>query len=149
MREMLALLILLCVTFPWAEAQTTSDATTDEGRILLLENAWNQAQQMKDTKALDLLLSETLVFTDYDGTFMNKSQYLASMSGESLNPQTIVSLSMKTHVYGNSAVVTGVYLETGTLKGKTYKRRERFSDTWINVKDTWQCVASQSTLIGR
>jgi hypothetical protein len=43
--------------------------------------------------------------------------------------------------------VTGVYREKGTYKGKPYQRRGRFTDTWVKQKGTWQCVASQSTLI--
>jgi hypothetical protein len=44
-------------------------------------------------------------------------------------------------------VVTGVYRETGTNKGKKYVIRSRYTDTWIRRNGTWQCVASHSTLI--
>lgn len=104
---------------------------------------------MKDTKALDLLLADTLVYTDYDGTLMDKAQFLASVGEGSLHPQQIVDLSTKVQMYGEAAVVTGTYRETGTFQGKPYARRGRFTDTWIRMKNTWQCVASQSTLMTR
>ena len=44
-------------------------------------------------------------------------------------------------------IVSGIYRETGTAKGKPYTRRARFTDTWIRQSGTWKCVASQSTLI--
>ena len=45
----------------------------DENRILAFENAWNSAEQRKDTRVLDELLSNSLAYTDYDGTFCTPS----------------------------------------------------------------------------
>jgi ketosteroid isomerase-like protein len=50
-------------------------------------------------------------------------------------------------VYGDVAVVVGVFRIKGTEKGKPYVRRERFVDTWIKLNGAWQCVATTSTLI--
>ena len=54
---------------------------------------------------------------------------------------------MNARVYGDAAVVTGVYRVRGTDNGKPYLRRGRFTDTWINRYGNWVCVASQFTLI--
>jgi hypothetical protein len=124
------------------------DTDRQRTRILALENAWNQAEEHKDTGALDGLLAATLVYIDYDGTLMNKAQFMASVKAPSLHPDQIVNESMTAQVYGDSAVVTGIYREKGINNGKTYLRRGRFTDTWINEDGTWRCVASQSTLIG-
>ena len=51
------------------------------------------------------------------------------------------------HVYGNAAVVAGIYRESGTNKGKHYVIRSRYTDTWIRRDGIWRCVASHSTLI--
>ena len=128
-------------------AQDTRDESTQRARILALENAWNQAEQRKDARALDQLVAPTLIYIDYDGTLMDKAQFLASTKIPSLHPEQILNESTSVHMYGNAAVVTGLYTEKGTVKGKRYLRRGRFIDTWINQKGTWQCVSSQSTLI--
>jgi ketosteroid isomerase-like protein len=112
-----------------------------------LENAWNQAEEHKDVKALETLLDSTLVYIDYDGVMMSKAQFIASVKAPSLHPEQIVNESMTAHVYGDSAVVTGVYREKGVKNGKPYLHRGRFTDTWVYHDQTWQCVASQSTLI--
>jgi ketosteroid isomerase-like protein len=119
----------------------------EQTRILALENAWNQAEEHKDVKALDALLDPTLVYIDYDGSIMDKAQFLASARVPSLHPEQIVNESMTAHVYGGSAVVTGVYREKGEKNGKPYLRRGRFTDTWVFQQGNWVCVASQSTLI--
>jgi ketosteroid isomerase-like protein len=128
-------------------AQESRKASDEEGRILALETAWNHAEESKDAAALDQLLASSLAYVDYDGSMMNKGQFLASIQEESLHPAQITNEEMTAHVYGEAAVVTGIYREKGTLKGKAYLRKGRFTDTWVRQSGTWQCVASQSTLI--
>lgn len=120
----------------------------EEGHLLALESAWNHAEQSKDAKALNQLLAETLVYIDYDGTLMNKKEYLASAMHNDVQGEQINNDGMTVHVYGNAAVVTGAYRDKGVSKGKAFLRRGRFTDTWIYDSGAWRCVASQSTLIG-
>lgn len=122
-------------------------ANADEGRILALEIAWNHAEQNKDVAALDQLLASDLVYIDYDGSISTKQEFLANVKSESLSPEQITNEQQTAHVFGDCAVVTGIYREKGVYKGKPYNRRGRFTDTWVKVNNTWQCVASQSTLI--
>jgi hypothetical protein len=69
------------------------------------------------------------------------------VKASSLNPEQIVNESMTAYLYGDSAVVTGIYREKGVRNGKPYVRRGRFTDTWVTQGGTWVCAASQSTLI--
>jgi ketosteroid isomerase-like protein len=128
-------------------AQAVGKSDGERNRILALENAWNQAVRQKDTVALKLLLGPELVYVDYDGTLMDKQQYLSSVQSHTMQPERIVSESMNVHLYGAAAVVEGIYRETGEKNGKPYTLRERFSDTWIRRNESWECVASHSTLI--
>jgi ketosteroid isomerase-like protein len=146
MRVLLAL-VLVATASPRLAVQTPNEVDAEQTRILALENAWNQAEEHKDVKALDGLLDPTLVYIDYDGSIMTKAQFMASVQAPELQPQQIINETMAAHVYGNSAVVTGVYREKGVLGGKSYSRRGRFTDTWVYQNGMWTCVASQSTLI--
>lgn len=139
--------ILFCLCAVSLTAAQANLPSAEETKILALENAWNQAEKHKDVTALDSLLDPTLVYVDYDGSFLNKAQFMACVQAPSLHPEQIVNESMSANVYGDSAVVTGVYREKGTRNGKTYLRRGRFTDTWVYRNGTWTCVASQSTLI--
>jgi hypothetical protein len=47
------------------------------------------------------------------------------------------------------AVSTGIYRDKGIEKGKPFQRRGRFTNVWVNESGSWQCIASQSTLIAR
>ena len=135
---LLAMLALSCQFQLFAQ---TSDTT----RVLSLENAWNEAETHRDVKAIAALLAPTFVYTDTDGVFLDRSQYLAGLSD--VISSLIVNEGMKAESYGDTIVVTGTFREEGTDNGKHYLRRGRFTDTWIHRNSEWLCVASQETLI--
>ena len=143
MNRFLVLVILLSIALSFGQSDT------GRGTILALENAWNQAEQRQDVKALDGLLAATFSYTDVDGSFMNRSQFLASVKNSPFQAEQIANETMEVSIYGTAAVVTGLYREKGTNRGKPYLRRGRFTDTWISENGTWRCVASQSTLIAK
>jgi ketosteroid isomerase-like protein len=140
-------ILLLLFVLIWVAPQVSPQSDAEQTRILALENAWNHAEEHKDVRALDSLLDPSLIYIDYDGSMMDKARFIASAKEPSLHPEQIVNESMTAHVYGDSAVVTGVYREKGVKNGKPYLRRGRFTDTWVDRSGTWVCVASQSTLI--
>jgi ketosteroid isomerase-like protein len=141
------LLISLCAVL--VIAQDYPRRNVEEGHLLALESAWNHAEQSKDAAALNQLLGESLVYVDYDGALMNKKEFLQNTLHNNVEQEQINNDGMTVHVYGNAAVVTGLYRDKGIEKGKPFLRRGRFTDTWVNQNGAWQCVASQSTLISR
>jgi ketosteroid isomerase-like protein len=145
MRSVLCGFLLLA--FLAGSAQTAMPQEAQQRRVLALEHAWDRAVREQDVKALDPLLGEDLIYVEYDGTVMNKAQYLADVRMPRRQFEHIVSDSMQVQSYGQSAVVVGVYREKGVENGKPYLHQERFVDTWINQNGAWICVASQSTLM--
>ena len=140
--------ILLAVLARQGMVLAQQKSMSDEGgRILALEKAWNHALEAKDAKALDMLLANTLVSVDIDGSVASKSEFLASIKAPDYLPAVVVTEQSSVQVYGNAAVVTGTFRVKGTENGKPDVRRERFTDTWIKFNEDWQCVASQTTLI--
>jgi len=144
--RLLVLTTLAATLFSNASGQEKS-ISGDEIRIKQLERAWNQAEAKQEVKEVSSLLADTLVYTDYDGSFMNKSEYMKWVAAPQQKADHIYDEGLSVQVYGDAAVATGIYRETGTNKGKPYVIRSRFTDTWIKRNDAWLCVASQSTLI--
>lgn len=147
MRSFAVASVLLLLSPALPIAQESSRSNGEEAHLLALETAWNHAEQSKDAAALGQLVADTFVYIDYDGTLMNKKEYLASTANHDVQQEQINNEGMTVRIYGNAAVVNGVYRDKGIEKGKPFSRRGRFTDTWIREKDSWQCVASQSTLI--
>jgi ketosteroid isomerase-like protein len=119
----------------------------DAGHIQALELAWNHALESKDSNALDMLLATTMISVDIDGSVMNKGEFLASIKAPDYQPSQAVTEQSNVQMYGDAAVVVGIFRVKGTEKGKTYLHRERFVDTWIKINGTWQCVATTAALI--
>jgi ketosteroid isomerase-like protein len=138
-------LVAMCLAIA---AQSGSIATdNDSARVQSLESAWNQAEMRHDAQSMSMLLSETFVLTDDDGSLMNKSQWLAHVKSGIDKYDQLTNSGIAVRLYGNVAIATGIYKEKITEKGKGVAHTGRFIDIWIQEKGEWKCVASQATLI--
>jgi ketosteroid isomerase-like protein len=145
MKQLFSILLILVSAAMAASGQTS--VSDEGGRVLALETAWGHAIELKDTKALDQMLASTFVAVEIDGTLSNKTEFLAGIRAPEYQPSQAVNEQINVQVYGNAAVVVGIFRVKGTEKGKAYVHRERFIDTWIRQNQAWQCVASTATLI--
>jgi ketosteroid isomerase-like protein len=144
MRRLFALLFLFSSL---ALPQTFAQSEGDETKIIALENLWNQMQVNHDADAMEKMLDADFVLTDYDGSVLNRAQFLASIRDKSNQLSSEVSQDMKLHRHGDTVVVIGSTHEKGTAKGKPYEHHGRFTDTWIKRNGQWLCIASQLSLI--
>jgi len=147
MKGMISRIGLLFAASLFVAAQDQPDSAANRSKIIAFENAWNQAEERKDAKALVGLMDNSLVYTDDDGVLKTKADFLASGKAAGHRPEQQVTESMKAHVYGDAAVVTGVYRVKRVDQGKPYQRRGRFTDTWIHQNGTRVSVATQYTRI--
>ena len=147
MRNLIALAGALLLPFLAIGAQTGKTAAGKSQSVINLEYAWNQAEVRHDGDALKLLLAATFTYTDYDGSFMERDEWLKKVQGESKDYREMANVAQTARAYGDVVVVTGIYVEKLKIKGKNVDRRVRFTDTWIFENGHWECVASQSTLI--
>jgi ketosteroid isomerase-like protein len=144
MRRLITLLFLFSsLALPQAFAQSEGDET----KIIALENLWNQIQIAHDADAMANMLDDDFVLTDFDGSVLNKSQFLVTIRDKSNQLTLETTQDMKLHRHGDTVVVIGSTHEKGTLKSKPYEHHGRFTDTWIKHDNQWLCVASQLSLI--
>ena len=144
MRSVGVLTALIFTTALLVPAQQGSESGV-QSKIIALEKAWNQAYKLGDTRALDALLDDQIVLINDDGTVQTKAEFLAGVKPDKSQEQQVAPESMSVHVYGNTAVATGVFRAKGVEAGKPYVRRERFVDTWVYKGGQWVCVATNAT----
>jgi Domain of unknown function (DUF4440) len=140
------MLLLLVVGSLPLSAQRTKPSS-EESKLIALENVWNQAQLHHDSQALNGLVSDTFVFVDTDGSVMNKAEFLKDIQDPEFDATLITNSDVKAHVYQTAAVVYGGYHAKGTYKGKAFDHYGRFTDTWVFKNNEWQCVASHTSLL--
>jgi ketosteroid isomerase-like protein len=146
MRAIFCVVLLVCAGKLTVFAQGISEADT-ASKILALESAWNQAVETRDTKALDTIFDNFLIYVEHDGSVMTKAEYLTTVRKSVGNPEQVTTEKMTAHVWGTTAIVTGIFNERGMRANKLYHRRGRFIDTWIFKNNIWVCVAAQATLL--
>jgi ketosteroid isomerase-like protein len=126
---------------------SVNQARADETKLIALENAWNQAQLHHDAKALDDLVSDSFVYTDYDGTVMNKARFMADFKDPAYQATLVANEDVKVIPYRSLAIVIGTYHTKGTYKRQPFEHWGRFTDAWLYQDNRWQCVASHTNLI--
>lgn len=123
--------------------------SSEEAKVLVLENAWNVAQKDHDNRSLEMILADTFIDTEASGAVMNKGQFLAYIKDPSVKHASLTSSDVKIQMFGTTAVVSGTYHDRGTDKGEPYDVQGRFTDTWVQLNAKWQCVSSASTQLQR
>lgn len=140
----------LCIVLlsGWLMARDPANENrADASKLIALENAWNQAQLHHDSKAVSNLVSDAFVYTDYDGTVMNKAEFLKDLKDPNYHASLIANDEARVISYSNAAIVVGTYHSKGTYKRQPFEHYGRFTDTWLYQDNKWQCVASHTTLI--
>src|SRR5260370_17991543 len=140
---------LIVVSLYLALPQTFAKSDGEETKIIALENLWNQIQIAHDGDAMGKMLDDDFVLTDFDGSVLNKAQFLVTIRDKSNQLTLETTQDMKLHRHGDTVVVTGATHEKGAAKGKPYEHHGRFTDTWIKHDSQCLCVASQLSLIAK
>lgn len=120
-----------------------------ERDILKLENDWSTAWQKKDVAFLQKLFADEYLSTDQDGNTFTKSQELANVTSAGTALTSFALTEMKVHVYGDTAVVTGLNTIKSTSKGKDNSGAYRFIDVFVKRDGRWQVVATQMSMVAR
>ena len=144
----LRILCVLALAGSLAMPVVAQDNSEAGAKVIAMEKAWNQAYRSRDGKALGALLDDSVVLVDDAGSLQSKSGFLTGIDNakpsekQDGNPESI-----KVQFFGNVAIATGVFRQTGFENGKAFVRRNRFVDTWIQNGDSWKCVAASATPI--
>jgi ketosteroid isomerase-like protein len=126
----------------WAQQSKEREST-----IVVLERLWNEAQVNRDSSALNALVGERFINTEYDGEVSDKTKFLADIKDPLFKPTIANIQEVKVSMFGDTGVVTGIYHTRGTYQGKPYDHVGRFTDTWVLENGKWQCVASHTSLL--
>jgi len=137
---------LFLVVVALTSSLAAQERSSVESKIIAMEKAWNQAFKFRDKKALGEILHDSIVLVNDDGSLESKGGFLNIVeSAKSSDDQQAEPESIAVHVFGDTAIATGVFKEKGIENGKAYVRRNRFVDTWVNKNGNWVCVAASAT----
>ena len=130
--------LLVCLTIRLAAQDTASAAS----QVRKLEEKWTAAYKERKIDLLASLLAEDFVITVEDGNTYSKTGYITHSADPSVRVEVAELSDLRVRVRGNIAVVTGAYHERGTSNRKPYEYRDRLTDVWVKVGNTWEVIAS-------
>src|SRR2546422_2532229 len=115
----------------------------DTRALLQSEDAWASALVKRDRVVFDRLLADGFVYTEND-QMMDRTTVLNSVVAGSDTVVAAHNDSMVVHRFGPAtAVVTGWLVVGGRGANGEFRRRYRFTDTWVKRGGSWQIVAAQ------
>ena len=123
------------------QAEPTLGGSKAERAIVAAYKEWDTAVVKADLGALERILAPEHVFTDSDGSTADKAGMLADYKSGVTKVFSCATSDLKVMVFGDTAVVTGIWSAKMTSKGRDDSGAHRFTDTWVKRNGRWQCVA--------
>ena len=122
-----------------------------EATLKDLENRWEGSIPSHDPSVAQSVLADDFVGVTSKGKLLNKSGILSEIKKDTDTYTSATNGRMDVRVFGAQfAVVSGSSTEVGKDKdGKAFNRSFRWTDTWVERNNKWQCVASQANLISK
>lgn len=111
-----------------------------------LEDIWAAAIVKKDGAAVGKLLSPRFLSMSDDGRVVDRAAMIQDVSGDTDSYVSASNSGYQVRVFGDTAVIVGIFSAVVKTAGGTETRRWAWTDTWMKQTDgQWLCLASQST----
>lgn len=121
---------------------------SEEQQLLKLEREWTEAYKDRNEMAIRELLADDFIITDDEGLVSNKEQYIeAIMKQIRLHSYTLEDLTVK--IYGDAAVVAGLWKGKFTVDGKDASGAFRYTDVFVKRQGRWLAIAAQDTRVSK
>jgi ketosteroid isomerase-like protein len=136
-----------CAFDIWNSDAPATGATADgaeEAALYQLERDWAAASMKKDVTAIDKFLAKDFV-SNFDGRTLNKAQLLAQIKSNPAKIESTQNSDMVAMVFGDTAVVRGIYTEKSTTNGKDSSVKGRYTEVYAKRDGRWQCVTQYTT----
>ena len=144
MKKLLFIMMLAVVSFTPALAQ--SDA---EREVLKLTKEYQGGIGRRDASVHERLFADDYTYTPGNGKFMGREEHMQFTKSGALVVESLRSEDVRARVYGDTAVVTGLWITTGRRDAKESKeRRIRYILVYVRKAGRWQIVAEQRTGVG-
>lgn len=120
-------------------------AEHDLHELCSLVKSWNDAIARKDVGLLRRLWADDFVAIGLDGTPSTRDEDLDAIASPFLQIGSLTVDDVDVRVYGDSAVVTGRAVASGTFEDIDISGSFRFMNVFIRRNGGWIAVASQAT----
>jgi hypothetical protein len=144
----LPLPLTLSLSLALAIPAATSHAADEAAVVQALHTAC-EAFRTGEPSFLLGFLDEGFTLTDTAGKVTTREENLAEVRKREPRYEVFRNHSMKTRIYGETAVVNGITSLKGTAGGTPFEVDVQFTDTLVKRNGTWRLVASHVSPLAR
>ena len=113
-------------------------------QIEALERQRFEAMTRKDAGFLEKALANDLTYGHSNGLLETKAEHLANIQAGNIVYRSMEAQEMQVRLYRKTAVVNGVVKVAGSLKGKDFELKLRYTDVYVKKRGKWKLAAWQS-----
>jgi ketosteroid isomerase-like protein len=118
--------------------------TSDEQALRDIEQGIARAWMQKDRAFIESVLAVEWSVTQADGTMLTRQTVLATFfDAVTFDSNAIDDVTVQ--LFGDTAIVRGRTIASGTFNGAPFSARIRFTDVFIRRDGRWQVIASHAS----
>jgi uncharacterized protein (TIGR02246 family) len=137
------ILIALLAIISSAPALAQSGA---EREVLKLNKEYEEAIARRDATVHERLLAHDYTYTPGNGNIMGRAEHMSFTKSGAVEVKSLRSEDVRVRVYGDTAVVTGMWVSVDRRAGREFaERRIRYLRVYVRREGRWQIVAEQRT----
>ncbi len=136
--------LLIAAAWPGATAWGADSKTAKTEKTIIQLEEDLCVGYLRDIAVVERILADDYIYIG-DGPARTKADELGDLKSGALKVTSLVNEDLKVRVYGQAAVVTGIYAIKATLHGKDHSGRHRFTDTFIRQKGQWRIVSTHAS----
>ena len=141
MKKLLLITLLIIVSSAPTLAQSKA-----EREVLKLNKEYEEAIARRDVSVHERLFADDYTYTPGNGNFMGRTEHMNFTKLGTVVVKSLRSEDVRVRVYGNTAVVTGLWVSVDSRDGKEFaERRIRYILVYVKRGGHWQIVAEQRT----
>jgi len=120
---------------------------SSEQQIIQLERNRQDAFVRGDIVALERETADDYTTINSSAKFADKPQMMANLRAGKTKVESVTLDQMKARVYGDTAVLTGIYNDVSVTDGARKEGHARFTRVFVKSGGEWRAVAYQQTTI--
>lgn len=139
MKQFLVVTLLAVVlsALAFGQAANKKSSSKAEEEIMKLEDQWVQSRAIKDPTVTRDLLSDDFLGANFTGQVLSKQQQIDGITAGTLFAGKAEMMDRKVHIYGDTAVSTGI------VTGVAGADKVRYLRVFVKRNNKWRLVAAQ------
>ena len=130
-----------------AERFTGQAASVSEEQIVALERARQEAFVRGDIEFLDRQTADDYTTVNGTGALSAKPDMMRSLRAGTTRVKSFELVELKARIYGDVAVLTGIYRDESSVNGRDRRVNARFTRIFVRERGIWRAVSYQQTPI--